>query len=112
MAQLDSFGFTGIFQRAGSAGNAAPLLKGRPVIEVEQAPALGSFGDIVLADLSQYILVDGGFRAMLSADVRFLNDEAVFRFTMRVDGKPAWASPVASWNGSATRSPFVALAAR
>jgi HK97 family phage major capsid protein len=65
------------------------LLKGRPVLTVEQCPALGTAGDLVLADLSKYIIVDGGLNAMLSFHVLFDSDGVSFRFTMRVDGKPA-----------------------
>jgi hypothetical protein len=35
-----------------------------------------------------------------------------FRFTMRIDGKPGFASPITPYNGGATRSPFIALGAR
>jgi HK97 family phage major capsid protein len=89
-----------------------PRLKGRPVIAIEQASTLGTVGDIVLADLSQYVLIDGGLNPAISVAVRFLTDETVWRFRLRVDGSPAWVSPVTSYNGSGTRSPFVALAAR
>jgi hypothetical protein len=44
--------------------------------------------------------------------VAFLIDEVVFRFTLRVDGKPLWASPITPFNGGSTRSPFVTLGAR
>ncbi|MGC1861900.1 MAG: phage major capsid protein [Methylocystis sp.] len=104
--------FSGVFIPAGAAGNAAPLLKGRPVVEVEQSPALGSVGDIVLADLSQYIIVDGGLKSAISADVYFISGQAAFRFVLRVDGMPAWASPITAYNGTGSRSPFVTLAAR
>ena len=94
---------------AGVYGNPTPLLKGRPVLVIEQAAQLGSVGDIVLADLSQYLLIDGGVTPQVSADVRFLNDEVVWRFALRVDGSPAWVSPITPYNGGATRSPFVTL---
>jgi hypothetical protein len=48
----------------------------------------------------------------VSAHVQFISDQLVFRFTLRVDGMPGWASPVTAFNGSGQRSPFVALAAR
>jgi HK97 family phage major capsid protein len=86
--------------------------KGRPVIAVEQCPALGTVGDIILADLRHYIIIDGGINPAISADVRFLNDEIVWRFVLRVDGKSAFASPITPYAGSTTRSPFVALASR
>lgn len=101
-----------VFGQAGQNGNPYPTLKGRPVIAVEQAPPLGSVGDIVLADLSHYILVDGGVMPAVSADVQFVNDEIVFRFVWRLDGQGAFASPIMPYSGSTTRSPFVALGAR
>lgn len=95
-----------------SGGNAYPLLKGRPVLVIEQSPVLGAVGDIALVDPTQYILLDGGMKSALSVHARFDNDEVVFRFTWRVDGRGAYSSPITPYNGSSTRSPFVALAAR
>lgn len=94
----------------GAYGNEFPLLKGRPVHVVESAPAIGTAGDIVLGDFSHYILVDGGVKPALSTHVRFNNDEAVFRFSLRVDGQSAFAAPITS--GGRQRSPFVTLPAR
>ena len=101
-----------LYVAAGVAGNETPLLKGRPVIVNEQAPALGTPGDIVLADLSQYALVGAPLKTDLSLDVMFSTDQAAFRFVWRIDGKPLWSSAVTPYNATATRSPFVALAQR
>jgi HK97 family phage major capsid protein len=102
-----------VYQPAGSFGNEYPTLYGRPVIACEQSPQLGVVGDIVLADLSQYSILEGPPQMALSVDVAFLTDEAVFRFVLRVDGKPLWASAITPYNGGgSTRSPFVLLAAR
>jgi HK97 family phage major capsid protein len=88
-------------------------LFGRPVIPIEQAAALGDVGDIVLADLSQYLLIDkGGINAAQSIHVRFLYDEACFRFVYRVDGQPIWNKSLTPFKGSSSQSPFVAIAAR
>jgi HK97 family phage major capsid protein len=100
------------YQPAGTNGSLYPLLKGRPVIPVEQCPPLGTSGDLILADLAQYILIDGGIRPALSAEVRFNSDELVWRFVLRIDGRPTYSSPITPYNGSVTRSPFVALASR
>ncbi|WP_264076644.1 phage major capsid protein [Rhodopseudomonas palustris] len=94
----------------GAAGNPTPLLKGRPVHVLESAPALGQAGDIVLGDFSHYVIRDGGAKTVLSTHVKFLSDEAVFRFTLRIDGQSVFASPITS-NGK-TRSPFVTLEKR
>jgi HK97 family phage major capsid protein len=101
-----------LYTPAGAGGNPYPLLKGRPVLIVEQSPVLGTTGDIVLADLRHYVIIDGGINLALSLDVSFLNDQAVFRFVLRIDGGPVFTSPITSYQGSAQRSPFVALASR
>ena len=95
------------------AGDRPATLKGRPVIATEYNAALGTPGDILLADLSQYTKVDkGGISTAQSMHVAFLTDENVFRITYRVDGKPMWSQPVTPFMGTLTKSPFVALAAR
>ena len=106
----------------GTAGELSPYakeymdkgtIKGRPVIPIEQCSALGSVGDIILADMSQYILINkGGITPATSVHVRFLYDEQAFRFTYRVNGMPAWDSALTPFKGSNTLSPFVTLAAR
>lgn len=106
-----------LYQPPGVAGpNAnAPFgtLLGRPVLPVEYCASLGSAGDIVLADLSQYLMIDkGGVEQASSMHVRFIYDEMTFRFIYRVDGQPAWNKPVTPKNGTATQSPFITLAAR
>jgi len=88
-------------------------LFGRPVVPLEQCSAAGEVGDIILADVGQYLLIDkGGVKAASSIHVRFLYDESVFRFIYRVDGKPIWSKPLAPYKGSASVSPFVTLAKR
>lgn len=95
-----------------SADGVATLF-GRPVVPVEQCSALGSVGDILYMDLSQFQLVDkGGVQAAESMHVRFLYGENTFRFTYRVDGQSRWHSALTPYKGNTTVSPFVALAAR
>lgn len=95
--------------------SAAPYgsLMGRPVIAVEQADTVGDAGDIVFADLSQYILIDkGATQVDRSIHVQFTTDETAFRFVYRVDGQPIDAAPVTPANSTLTQSAFVALDAR
>ena len=88
-------------------------LFGRPVIPLEQCSAAGELGDIILADLGQYLVIDkGGIKAASSIHVRFLYDENVFRFIYRADGRPVWNKPLSPYKGSASVSPFIALAKR
>ena len=89
-------------------------LYGRPILPIEQCQALGTEGDIILADLSQYLLIDkGGIQAQSSIHVQFLYDETVFRFVYRVDGQPTWAAPLTPYKDTGkTQSPFITLAVR
>lgn len=85
---------------------------GKPVIPLEQCPALGSVGDIILCDPSQYLLAEQTPDFLSSIHVKFLSDEGVFRLRWRIDGQPAWLQPVTPLNSASTQSPFVTLAAR
>jgi HK97 family phage major capsid protein len=87
-------------------------LLGREMVVTEYANAWGSEGDIMLADFSQYTLVDkNGIQAATSMHVAFLTDEMVFRITYRVDGRPMWTQPLTPAKGL-TKSPFITLGPR
>ncbi len=91
------------------------MLLGRPVIPIEQCAALGDLGDIILANMNGYILAQkGGIRSDVSIHVRFIYDESVFRFVLRLDGQPVRASALTPYKGgaTATQSDFIALAER
>ena len=89
-------------------------LFGRPVLPVEYCAALGTVGDIILMSPSEYYMISkGGVESASSIHVKFVNDETVFRFVLRVDGQPAWAAPLSPYKGTASSiSPFVTLATR
>jgi HK97 family phage major capsid protein len=94
-------------------GGGVSSLCGFPIIWSEASPTLGDAGDLLLCDPTAYLLADkGGIQAVSSIHVRFVYDETAFRFVYRVDGQPLFASPVTPFKGSATVSPFVAIAAR
>ena len=104
-----------IYIPAGSMANEPyGKLLGRPVIALEQCSALGEIGDIILADMGQYVTIEkGGIRAESSIHVRFAYDESMFRFIYRTDGQPLWHQPLKPYNKSgALVSPFIALAKR
>jgi len=86
-------------------------LFGRPVIPVEQCAALGTEGDIILGDFNNgYILAEkGGIKSDMSIHVRFIYDESVFRFVMRVDGQPVRATTLTPYKGSNSLAHFVTL---
>jgi len=97
----------------GISGNPYGTMFGRPVIPIEYASTLGTEGDIVFADFSQYVAVDkGGPQMASSMHVQFLTDQMVFRLIYRVDGEPWWSAPLTPFKGSATKSPFITLATR
>ena len=103
-----------VFVPAGGLSQAPfGTLFGRPIEPIEQASALGTVGDIILADFSQYLMIDkGGVQSASSIHVRFVYDESVFRFVYRVDGQPIPSNVLTPFKGTATLSPFVTLATR
>lgn len=96
----------------GLSGSQYGSIFGRPVIETEYNPYLGTTGDVMLISPSNYaMIVKGGVEAASSIHIKFDYDETAFRFVYRVDGEPINASPITAYDGTATVSPFVALAA-
>jgi HK97 family phage major capsid protein len=89
-----------------------PSLFGRPVIPSEYCQTLGTKGDIILFDPSQYIMMDSGIDSELSLQVRFEEGEGAFRYVMRVDGQPTWNKAQTPKNGTTTVSPYITLATR
>jgi len=88
-------------------------IKGRPVVEIEYAAAVGTVGDLILCDLSKYRLIrKGGVEQASSMHVYFSTGEQAFRAFYRVDGQPVPRAPITPYKGSATTSPFVVLATR
>ena len=95
------------------AGGPPNSIYGRPLIFTEKASTLGDAGDIILADLSYYIVGDRqSLTTSASPHVRFTTMESVFLFSERLDGRPWIESALTPRNGSNTVSPFVTLAAR
>lgn len=87
-------------------------LMGRPIIPIEYCPTLGTVGDIILADMSQYVFIEkDGVQQASSMHVAFTTDEMAFRATYRVDGQSSWRTTKTPFKGSAL-GPFVTLATR
>ncbi len=86
-------------------------LMGRPVVPTQGCETLGDKGDIVLADLSQYLTAtkSGGIRAETSIHLWFDYDVTAFKFVIRLAGQPWWSAAVSPRVGSNTLSPFVTL---
>ena len=96
----------------GAAGQPYMTLLNKPIIPIEQCAAKASLGDIIFADMSEYMIIDkGGIQSNVSIHVRFLYDEQTFKWTYRIDGQPLKNAALTPFSGGNTRSPFVVLAA-
>jgi HK97 family phage major capsid protein len=89
-------------------------LLGRPVHLSQHTQTLGDVGDIMFADLSQYLTLTkaDGLRASSSVHLWFDYDVTAFRFTFRLAGQPWLSAAITPDNSTASLSPFVTLAAR
>ena len=93
----------------GLAKTPPATLLGKPVYFTEKCQALGTAGDIILADLGYYLIGDRqGLTIASSSHVRFTTDETAWRFVKRVDGQP-WVDAVFTPAHGSTLSPFVTL---
>ena len=95
----------------GNGRDAMPTtLMGYPIFFVENAMPLGTQGDIILADLSKYVIGD---RQMVTIDAskhyRFRYDLTSWRAVHRVDGRPWLSAPITYRDGTTVVSPFVIL---
>jgi HK97 family phage major capsid protein len=93
-------------------GNRISTLNGLPCITIEQCSALGDKGDIILADLSQYITANkGDINEAMSIHVNFIYDQETFRFLYYFDGQPRWVDSITPYKGaSGTKvGPFITL---
>jgi HK97 family phage major capsid protein len=112
--QLDNLfavGSTAVLYPYASIGaDGVKRLYGRPIVTTEFNESLNTSGDIVFADMNQYLLWEkGGIEESKSIHVYYLTDETAFRFVYRVDGKPSVSSALTPLKGSTTTSPFVVL---
>lgn len=99
----------------GLAGAPYGLLLGRPLILTEHCQTLGTVGDIMICDWSQYLIggkQGGGVQTATSVHIKFVEDETAFRFVLRYDGQPWWKTTLTPKHSAATVSPFVAIATR
>lgn len=109
-----------IYLAPGGFGNqiaASPYatLLGRPVIPMMGSiPQLGDVGDIQLVDMSYYwgIRKAAGIASATSIHLLFDKEQTAFRFSMRLDGRCPFQSPVTTEFGNFQMSAFVLLAAR
>ncbi len=95
-----------------SASQPAPsMLFGFPIVFCDRLPALGTKGDLMLVDLSYYLIKDGsGPFLSWSEHVYFLSNKSVVKLVWNVDGHPWLTEPlILEGTTSSTVSPFVIL---
>jgi len=91
-------------------GPSPGTIYGMPLIFTEKLPALGTEGDVLLADFSYYVIGDRqALSIQSSTDYAFINDLTTWRFVHRVDGQPWLDAPIYLQDASNQVSPFVAL---
>jgi len=106
-----------IYLSPGQGINNTPnsTLLGRPVLPMMSGlPGIGDNGDIVLADFNYYwaALKAGGVKSASSIHLYFDRDITAFKFTLRIDGKVPFTSPVTTEQGAYDMSSFIKLDAR
>jgi len=108
----------------GLGGNAIPVMTEsngefriltRPVVFTEKVETLGSKGDIMLADFSQYVVglrSEMRFDTSIHAGTAFATDMMLARLIERHDGQPLWNEALTLADGTTEVSPFVVLGER
>lgn len=110
---LTDGGSPGLFWPQGVLGAPGNTLLGRPIIVSEAASPVGTTGDIIAWDPTQYLVAEkvSGVRADTSIHCYFDQHLTAFRFSVRLGGQCTWLAPVSRAAGG-TMSPVVTLATR
>lgn len=83
---------------------------GLPVTWTEKLPALGTAGDVLLANWPYYLIGDRKRTTIESSTAgRFQQDETEWRCVHRVDGRPWLSAPITLADGATQMSPFIIL---
>ena len=98
----------------GNATQGAPsTLLGHPIFFTDKLAPLGARGDILLADMSYYLVGnrENATTVETSDQQLFTQNKTVFRIVHRVGGMPWLSAPITLMDGSTSLSPFVVIAA-
>ena len=99
-----------IWQGTPAAADVAMSLFGRPVFVTDAAAALGTRGDVVLADFAAYaVAVKSGVVLERTEAARWNEDIYSFRAILRADGAALLDRPIAPANGDTSLSWCVVL---
>ncbi|MRR57923.1 MAG: phage major capsid protein [Deltaproteobacteria bacterium] len=109
LGQVSDSNGNNVWIQSAAAGVPGTLLQ-KPVILTEKTPALGTAGDLMLVDPSQYLFgLRNGAAIEMSNAPGFMKDLMTFKVTIRFDGQSLWDQPVTPANGGDTLSWAVAL---
>ena len=79
-----------------------PMLWGYRVVVTDVVP----FGSMLLADLSQYVIVEKKMTTAVNESLLFLESEKYFKYEIRVNGNGLWVGPITLGDNSIVH-PFV-----
>lgn len=106
----DSNSVSTIFIRGDVTKSIPSTLFGLPIYFTGRVPTLGTAGDLMLVDPTQYLIKDGsGPFVAASEHVNFTTNKTVIKAFWNVDADCWWAAPLTLEDGSTTVSPVVVL---
>ncbi len=86
-------------------------IDGRPLFVTDKLPILGTIGDFVFIDPTQYIIGDRAeLIVQISDEFLFNTNQIVYRVWRRVDGQPLFSRVITETSGTTTVSPFNGIA--
>lgn len=87
---------------------------GIPMIASDYCPTLGTEGDLILANLDDYLMASKGLSFAESMHLYFNSDRMAFRITTRMDGRSWWKQKITPGSGDTnnTLSHIVTLETR
>jgi len=114
-----------LLESTASAANQVPMFNASemtilslPIIVTEKCEAMGTTGDVILADFGagHYLIADREMRISASRHVKygqgnygFITDETFWKVVLRVDGQPLLSADITPKRGANDLGPFVCL---
>lgn len=109
MAGPAATNYAGAYLWGNAASSIPAQFLGRPIFFTDKLPAVGTKGDLMLADFKYYLIGDRQATTVdTSVDQQFKFNQTAFRVVHRVDGQPWLSSPIV-YQDNASYSPFVVL---